>query len=66
VLAALLAAFPSISPARTIIHAMALIDGLGDAPREKVSIVVEDGRFAQVVDGYIPAGEGDELASMGQ
>jgi imidazolonepropionase-like amidohydrolase len=64
VLAALLAAFPSISPARTIIHAMALIDGLGDAPREKVSIVVEDGRFAQVVDGYIPAGEGDELVDL--
>jgi len=63
-LLALVIAFPCGSYARTIIHAKSLIDGINDKPIEQVSIVVEDGRFAQIVAGYIQPGEGDELIDL--
>jgi imidazolonepropionase-like amidohydrolase len=50
--------------AATIIHAGRLIDGRSDQPRLKVSIVVEDGRIAKVVDGYLPPGEGDTVIRL--
>lgn len=40
-----------------VVHAGTLIDGTGDAPRRKVSVLVQGDRIARVVDGYVaPAG----------
>ena len=40
-----------------VIHAGTLLDGLGDAPRQKVSILIHDDRIAAVEPGYVnPAG----------
>lgn len=64
ILLAVVTALPVHSYARTIVHAKSLIDGINDNPLEQVSIVVEDGRFTQVVEGYIQPGEGDELIDL--
>ena len=64
ILLAVVTALPVHSFARTIVHAKSLIDGINDNPLEQVSIVVEDGRFTQVVEGYIQPGEGDELIDL--
>ena len=40
-----------------IIHAGMLIDGTSSAPRSGVSIIIEDARIKQVVDGYITAAD---------
>jgi imidazolonepropionase-like amidohydrolase len=64
ILLATVTALPIHSYARTIIHAKSLIDGINDKPREQVSIVIEEGRFTQVVDGYITPGEGDGLIDL--
>ena len=64
VLLAFLSALPVPSLARTIVHANKLIDGISNKPMEKVSIVIEDGRFTQVVAGYITPGEGDDLIDL--
>lgn len=38
-----------------------LIDGISDQPRDRVSIVMKDGRIASVTDGDGPAGAGAEI-----
>jgi imidazolonepropionase-like amidohydrolase len=59
-----LALLPSQLSARTIIHAKSLIDGVSDKPMEKVSIIVEDDKIAEVAAGYVRPGEGDELVDL--
>lgn len=49
---------------RTIVHAGSLIDGVGDEPIKKVSIIIKGDRIAEVAKGYIPAEEGDELIDL--
>ena len=59
--------FSSLTPtaqAATIIHAARLIDGRRDEPREKVSIVVAEGRIQSVVDGYIQPGPDDKVIRL--
>lgn len=48
----------------TIIHAGRLIDGRSDEPRLKMTIVVEDGRIVQLIEGYKPPEEGDKLIDL--
>jgi len=51
--------------ADTIIHAGRLIDGRSDAVREKVSIVVADGKIKRVVDGeFLKPGEDDKVIDL--
>jgi imidazolonepropionase-like amidohydrolase len=65
VVAALLLLAAAASPeARTIVHAGTLIDGVSDAPRAKVSVVIADGRITDVVAGFIPARTDDELIDL--
>lgn len=52
--------------ARTIIHCGALIDGVSDAPRERVSVVIEDGRIVSIEDDFIAGGSGDEVIHLMQ
>ena len=61
-LALLLAA--TTANARTLIHAGALIDGVSNTPRSRVTIVVEDGRIADVAPGFLPAQTDDELIDL--
>lgn len=50
--------------AATIIHAGRLIDGRSDKPRSEVSIVIEEGRFTKVVDGYVDPKQNDRLIRL--
>jgi imidazolonepropionase-like amidohydrolase len=50
--------------ARTLVHAGRMIDGVSDAPREKVTIVVDEGKIADVVSGYVEPESGDEVIDL--
>lgn len=50
--------------ARTLVHAGTLVDGAANAPRARVTIVIEEGRIADVVPGFTPAGGEDELIDL--
>lgn len=52
------------SHARTIVHAGRLIDGVGRAPRDNVSIIIDQGRIVDVVNGATPPGEGDQVIDL--
>lgn len=60
----LILACPFVAHARTIVHAGHLIDGVGNTARANVSIIVEDGRFADVVSGQVQPAEGDEVIDL--
>jgi imidazolonepropionase-like amidohydrolase len=61
----LVTASAAIAPAATIIHAGRFIDGRNDEPRGKTTIVIEEGRIAKVVDGFIEPQSGDRLIELG-
>jgi imidazolonepropionase-like amidohydrolase len=66
-LAALAALLPAgAASSATLIHAGRLIDGVGDAPREQVTIVVDGGRIQAVEDGFLAAGGSDEVVDLVQ
>ncbi len=50
--------------AGTVIHAGRLIDGVSSAPRERVSIVVHEGRITDVTPGFVPVTNEDELLDL--
>jgi len=50
--------------AATIIHAGRLIDGRSDEPREKVSIVVADGKITRIAEGYLEPEAGDKVFDL--
>ncbi len=51
---------------KTIIHAGHLIDGISDAPRERVSIIIENGRISDVRSGFVKVGKTDKLIDLSQ
>lgn len=53
-------------PARTIIHAGSLINGRDDNVQQKVSIIIEAGKFVDVVAGYVETEEGDTLIDLSE
>jgi imidazolonepropionase-like amidohydrolase len=57
-------AFATQADARTIVHAGRLIDGVSGTPRERVSIVVEKDRIADVVAGFVSPADGDEVIDL--
>jgi len=57
-------ALPGVSRAATIIHAGRLIDGRSAEPRTEVSLVIDDGKFAKIVDGYLEPAQGDKLIRL--
>jgi len=64
-LAALAALCPvGTSSAATLIHAGKLIDGVANAPRERVTIVVDGDRIRSVDDGFATAGDGDAVIDL--
>lgn len=62
----LILAITNIAAASTIIHAGRLIDGQSEEARDKVSIVIEDGVIARVLDGFVKAEDGDTVIDLGQ
>lgn len=50
--------------ARTLVHAGTLIDGVANAPRAGVTVVIEDGRIISVEPGFVAAEAGDELIDL--
>lgn len=50
--------------ARTLVHAGTLIDGVSDKPRTEVTIVIDDGHFAEIRDGYTPGSGSDEVIDL--
>ena len=50
--------------AATLIHAGRLIDGVADAPRERVTVVVEGDRIRSVETGFIAPAEGDVVIDL--
>ncbi len=66
-LAALAAFLPAgAASAATLIHAGRLIDGVSDSPRERVTLVVEDGRIQAIEGGFRAPGAGDQVVDLGE
>ncbi len=64
VLVIAVAGFTASANARTIVHAGHLIDGVGNAARDNVSVVIENGRIAEVATGFVPGAAGDEVIDL--
>lgn len=60
-----LAATPALQAA-TFVHAGTLIDGTEASPRQEVTIVIDDGRFARIESGYQTPGAEDTLIDLRQ
>ena len=56
--------FAASSPAATLIHAGRLIDGVADAPRERVTVVIEGDRIRSIEAGFVAPGEGDAVIDL--
>ena len=56
--------FAQATDADTIIYAGALIDGVSDAPRAEVSIVVAEGKFEAIEEGYIAPNPDDTVIDL--
>ncbi len=50
--------------AATLIHAGRLIDGVGAAPRERMTVIVDGDRIRSVEQGFAAAGIGDEVVDL--
>src|SRR6188508_2050679 len=64
VLVIAVAVFTASADARTIVHAGHLIDGVGNTARDNVSVVIENGRIAEVATGFVPGGAGDDVIDL--
>jgi imidazolonepropionase-like amidohydrolase len=62
--AAALAACAFTADAATLIHAGRLVDGVADAARERVTIVVDGNRITAVEPGFRAAGAGDSVVDL--
>jgi imidazolonepropionase-like amidohydrolase len=64
-LAALAALLPAgAASAATLIHAGRLIDGVSDAPRERVTVVVDAGKIRSIDAGFTAPGSGDDVVDL--
>ena len=63
-LAALAALLPAAASAATLIHAGRLIDGVGNTPRERVTIVVDGDHIRSIDAGFAAPGSGDEVVDL--
>lgn len=56
--------FSSLALARTIVHAGRVIDGVSSSAASEQSLVIEDGRIVEVVDGWLAPVEGDTVIDL--
>ncbi|MBI2516195.1 MAG: amidohydrolase family protein [Opitutae bacterium] len=54
----------ALAPAKTLIHAGALIDGRSDTVRHTVTVTVEGDRIAAITDGYTAPAAGDTVVDL--
>ncbi len=54
----------TIVEAKTLVHAGSLIDGISDKTRVEMTIVIEDGRFVEIQDGYADGTRGNEIIDL--
>ena len=55
---------PAPAPAVTFIHAGQLLDRPGERPRGATTIVVRDGKIAELRDGFVAPGAGAKLVDL--
>ena len=55
---------PSAAPARTLIHAGRVIDGVSASATTEQTLVIEDGRIVEVVAGWATPAEGDTVIDL--
>lgn len=48
----------------TIVHAGRLIDGRRDLPRERVSVLIHDGKITRIAEGFMAPQEGDVVVDL--
>jgi imidazolonepropionase-like amidohydrolase len=58
--------FAISAEAKTLVHAGRLIDGVSDQVRQAVTIVVEDGRITEVLEGYSSGSGDDEVIDLSE
>jgi imidazolonepropionase-like amidohydrolase len=63
-LAAAFAAFASLAPARTLVLCGTLIDGVADAPKKEITIVIDGERITAVQAGYATPAAGDKVVDL--
>ena len=61
VLVTCLVSWSPVLEAKTIVQAGKLIDGRADTVAEKKSLIIEEGRIVDVVDGFVEPAEGDAV-----
>jgi len=61
---AFLLTLPLAVTARTLVHAGRLIDGVNGSPRTNVTVVVDDGRFVSIVNGFVESETGDQIIDL--
>lgn len=61
---ALVFSFSNGLSAATLVHAGRLIDGVRPAPRERVTVVIEDGLIVAIEEGFRAAQAGDEVIDL--
>ncbi len=55
---------PAATPSRTLVHAGRLIDGESAAPRDKVTVVIEQGRITAVENGFTRPSAADRVIDL--
>jgi imidazolonepropionase-like amidohydrolase len=54
----------SVPPARLLVHAGRLVDGVSAGPRERVTVVVEGERIAEIVSGFRAPAAGERVVDL--
>src|SRR4051812_19442971 len=54
----------TLLPARTLIYCGTLIDGVADAPRKEMTVIVDAERIVGVAAGYSTATDGDKVIDL--
>jgi imidazolonepropionase-like amidohydrolase len=63
-LVALMGISTSVLAQKTILHCGSLVDGIGNAPRSQVSVLVEKNKIVAIESGYIEAQAGDKVVDL--
>ena len=63
-LALLLSAAATFAPARTLVYAGTLIDGVAATPKKEMTIVIDGDRIVAVQSGYIAAAADDKAIDL--
>jgi imidazolonepropionase-like amidohydrolase len=57
-------AFAAFASARTLVHCGTLLDGVGDAPKKEMTVVIDSERIVAVETGYAAPAAGDKVVDL--